>query len=306
MVSAMKINNKSKGTGFQTTDHNQNDTILDKSSTGSTNNINVKQYLCVRHSLPKTQLKNAILYDNVNENKHLRKRLSTLRRHRERTSLYLDINKRCFESEQEKKQNKWKREDEETIASWNLPVLAPPRGSNTQAIPHAETIYSVPTYNKSPSSHRKPVLPMLSFKREKTEIVTRGDKTFLAKLPEVVEVDYKKLEHYNSYTGKVINKTWSADPRFLSLASNLQPLVLRKRDECPIGKVMSKSKASRISERSPNFSVNRQPAHVHKQVAVASRRSSYYASTRPRSHGGTASIISSTGKMNRTSRDFTR
>ncbi|KAK6170281.1 hypothetical protein SNE40_018708 [Patella caerulea] len=282
----MKLNNNSKGTEFQTTDHNQYDATLDKISTGSTSNINIKQYLSVRHNLPKTQLKNTILYNNVNEKKHLRNRLSALRRHRERTSMYLDINKRSFKSEQEKKKNKWKREDEETIASWNLPVLAPPRDSNTQVIPHAETMYTMPTYNKAPSPHRKPVLPMLSFKREKTEIVTRGDKTFLAKLPEVVEVDRKKLEHYNSYTGKVINKTWSADPRFLSLASNLQPVVLRKRDGYPIGRVMSKSNASRILERSPHFSVNRQPTLVYKQVDVASRRSSH-ASIRPKSHDGT-------------------
>ncbi|KAK3789650.1 hypothetical protein RRG08_017339, partial [Elysia crispata] len=39
--------------------------------TRPTRNIKMKQYLCVKHALPKTRLTNTILYENVSHGRHL-------------------------------------------------------------------------------------------------------------------------------------------------------------------------------------------------------------------------------------------
>ena len=42
-----------------------------------TKNIKMKQYLCVKNSLPNTRLTNAILYENVSQERHLEMQVSS-------------------------------------------------------------------------------------------------------------------------------------------------------------------------------------------------------------------------------------
>jgi hypothetical protein len=49
----------------------------EKIDLGQTKNIKMKQYLCVKHALPKTRLTNAILYENVSHDRHLEMKLSS-------------------------------------------------------------------------------------------------------------------------------------------------------------------------------------------------------------------------------------
>jgi hypothetical protein len=49
----------------------------EKIDLGQTKNIKMKQYLCVKHALPKTRLTNAILYENVSHDRHLEMKVSS-------------------------------------------------------------------------------------------------------------------------------------------------------------------------------------------------------------------------------------
>lgn len=170
-------------------------------------NIKIKQFLCVRDVIPKTNLYQAILLENRSQDRHLQRTLSSLSTRQLKHANSFDLTARTFMAMQERKQKKWKREDEMRLSSMNLPSL---QGSENLA-PSLDVMYHMPEYStkskpKRSKSREKektkfPKMPY-SIRREQTEIVTYNDKTYMTKLPEIVEVDQNALQHYDLYRGK--------------------------------------------------------------------------------------------------------
>ncbi|XP_041363906.1 uncharacterized protein LOC121379382 [Gigantopelta aegis] len=242
-------------------------------STHSTKNIKMKQYLSVKHALPKTRLYHTILHENVSQDRHLDMTLSNIKRRRQKESVSCDLSRRAFVAQQDRKIKKWKREDENRLAGMNLPSLAY-QDSTQGGESSKEVLYHQPDYESRPWSTQapvKPVLPMLRIRRERTEIVSFQDKAFLLKLPAVAEIDYKKLERHNTYCGKTMLSRGvpKKDERFESLNAQLQAAKLKKWDQYPIENIFVKSRLSKYSSWKP--SVSESPFAAQVKVVVASR-----------------------------------
>ena len=240
-------------------------------STHSTKNIKMKQYLSVKHALPKTRLYHTILHENVSQDRHLDMTLLNISRRRQKESVSCDLSRRAFVAQQDRKIKKWKREDENRLAGMNLPTLAYHDSDPDES---KEVLYHQPDYESRPWSTQapiKPVLPMLRIRRERTEIVSVQDKAFLLKLPAVAEIDYKKLERHNTYCGKsmLARGVPRKDERFESLNSQLQAAKLKKWDQYPIENIFVKSRLSKYSSWKPT--ITDQPFATQLKVVVASR-----------------------------------
>ncbi|KAK0048621.1 hypothetical protein Bpfe_021901 [Biomphalaria pfeifferi] len=199
--------------------------------TSSTNNINMKQYVSVKQSLPKTRLTSTILYENTSHDRHLELKLASLEHRRERTLEAFEITRRAFIKQQAKKRRKWMREDEIKLSSLNLPSLSP---AVVERRPSVEVVYHCILNNPETETKqlkRKPVLPMLKMRKERTEIVSHHEKTFLTRLPSYVEIDYKVQNKFDSYRGKdFLNHGYPCkDERFVRLHTLLQPRPRKKR-----------------------------------------------------------------------------
>ncbi|KAK7113432.1 uncharacterized protein [Littorina saxatilis] len=254
-----------------------------------TKNIKMKQHLCVKHALPKTRLTNAILYENVSQGRHLEMKLAGLQHSKHRSSFTMDLNKRAFMAQQDRKHHKWKRDDEVRISAMNLPSLSPvgdKLGSNPDGRatgmrsvlnrkPSLKTIYHMSgTDGRAESAEpgRKPLLPMMKIRRERTEIVSHHDKVFVTKLPAVVEVDADKLHEHNTYRGKDLMDRGmpSRDERFRRLHTTLSPAILKGDDEYPAGNLTARSRLSKYLNPSPAAS-EPLPFRLESRVMVASR-----------------------------------
>ncbi|XP_059165402.1 uncharacterized protein LOC131947982 [Physella acuta] len=173
----------------------------DEVDTSTTRNIDMKQHLSVKHALPKTRLTNTILYENSSHDRHLALQLASIERRKERTMFSLDMSRRTFVKEQEKKRRQWMREDEMRLSGLNLPVLPPAvveRCPSVQILCHCR-------FNNAKSGNsprRQPILPMLKIRKERTDIVLHRNKTFITHLPTFVTVDRQIEAVFDLYRGK--------------------------------------------------------------------------------------------------------
>lgn len=196
-----------------------------------TKNIKLKQHLCVRHAMPKTNLYGTILHENTSQDRHLERQLTNLSTRQLKNSNSFDLSARTFMKNQERKQAKWKREDEFRLSGLNLPNV---QIAEEQRRPSFDVMYHAPDYSfRSSTSMKKDRLPKMPFsiRREKTEIVTHRERTFMTRLPEVMVVDQDALKEYNKYRGKSHLKPGgpTRDGRFQKLATSLsQPLIKNK------------------------------------------------------------------------------
>lgn len=237
-----------------------------------TKNIKMKQYLCVKHALPKTRLTHTILHENVSQDRHLEMTLSNIRHTRNKSSNIHDLTRRAFEAQQSRKMKKWKKEDENRIAGMNLPQI---NHLEMESAPVTVVIYRMPEHAERTWSggKRQQQLPMMKVRRERTEIVTYQDKAFLTKLPPVVEIDQRKLEKHNTYCGKVLMAKGmpGQDQRFKELASTLSPAMLNDRDKYPVQNMVMKSRRAKYANI---FPLNSDPGFRRSpdvKVIVASR-----------------------------------
>lgn len=220
-------------------------------------NIKIKQFLCVRDVIPKTNLYQAILLENRSQDRHLQRTLSSLSTRQLKHANSFDLTARTFMAMQERKQKKWKREDEMRLSSMNLPSL---QGSDNLS-PSLDVMYHMPEYStkskpKRSKSREKdktkfPKMPY-SIRREQTEIVTYNEKTYMTKLPEMVEVDQNALQHYDVYRGKKFLSAGATktDDRFKHLTDTLNPAHLKDLDKYPLENATSKSRLSKYSSSS--------------------------------------------------------
>ncbi|KAL8579367.1 hypothetical protein ACOMHN_026732 [Nucella lapillus] len=259
-----------------------------------TKNIKMKQHLCVKHALPKTRLTNAILYENVSQGRHLDMKLAVLQHDKHKSSFSMDLNKRAFVAQQDRKRHKWKREDEVRIAAMNLPSFSPVGDKPSSTVPgrktamgssslrghrrpSVETIYHMSgnegRAESAADTGRKPLLPMMKIRRERTEIVSHQDKVFVTKLPSVVEVDQHKLNVHNAYRGKSLldRGVPSRDDRFRRLHTTLSPAILTEEDQYPSENMTTKSRFSKYVSTSPAGSDPLPPTRAEARVMVASQ-----------------------------------
>ncbi|PVD38096.1 hypothetical protein C0Q70_00707 [Pomacea canaliculata] len=218
----------------------------------------MRQHLCVVHALPRTRLTNAILYENSSQERHLEMKLTELQRRKLRSSVAMEITKRAFTAQQDRKRRKWQREDQVRISSMNLPVFTERGQREMSGIgggvglvadrrPSMMTIYRLASDGgraESTVQDRKPLLPMMKIKRERTEIISHHDRVFVTKLPSVVEVDQRLLTIHNEYCGQTLLSQGQPfrDDRFRRLHTVLSPAMLKDGDY-PIENVFCKSRA---------------------------------------------------------------
>lgn len=218
-----------------------------------TKNIKLKQHLCVRHAMPKTNLYGTILHENVSQDRHLERQLSNLSIRQLKNSNSFDLSARTFMKNQERKQAKWRREDEFRLSGLNLPNV---QMAEEKRRPSFDVMYHAPEYSFRSQSVREnkesfPKMPF-SIRREKTEIVTHRERTFMTRLPEVLVVDQDALKEYNKYRGKTHLKPGnpSKDDRFQRLQTSLSKPLIKDVDNLPNENSKSKSRLSKYSNDS--------------------------------------------------------
>ncbi|CAL1530790.1 unnamed protein product [Lymnaea stagnalis] len=205
---------------------------LDSIDTGSSRNINMKQFLCVKHALPKTRVTNTILYENSSQSRHLEMKLASLDHQKEQALDAMDINKRTFIRQQERKRRKWMREDQTRLSGLNLPTLPP---SVVERRPSVQVICQcrLEKDSTSASPRRQPILPMMKIHKERTEIVLHRNRTFLTRLPSSVEIDLDAQQLFDAYRGAsfLVRGLPCKDDRFLGLHTLLQQRPRKTKDK---------------------------------------------------------------------------
>ncbi|KAK3612414.1 hypothetical protein CHS0354_032014 [Potamilus streckersoni] len=214
-----------------------------------TRNIGIKHYLCLRDILPKTRLSQAILYENVSQRRQLGMKYEAIKTNKSRNLLALDFNRRAFQMLQERKRHKWKKDDELRVANMNLPVISVDSGRPVSS----KVIYHLSEY-KLGQEKQEPQVPLLpkmqaSLRREQTEIISHREKTFMTKIPEVIEMDPKLLERHNTYCGKSFLDEGHAgkDNRFSKFITMLQPAKISS-DDYPFDNVKPVNRFSKYNK----------------------------------------------------------
>lgn len=207
--------------------------FLKNISTSGTKSIKMKQHLAVKHALPKTSLTHIILHDNVSRQRQLAMTLAKINYRRERSLEYMDINRRAFIQQQNKKHSTWKKDDSVRLSNMNLATVISQDRKRTGS---ATCVYRVPDYDVNINKQKvdpHALLPKVQVRRERTEITNHRDKTFITKFPEMVVVDERKLERYNTFCGMDMQKKHapSKDERFKKIISVLHPLNTKANDD---------------------------------------------------------------------------
>lgn len=226
---------------------------LEFTAGADTRNIGIKHNLCLRRSLPKTRLRQAILYENVSYARQLRMKMNTIKTDRTRNIAVLDSNVRAFVAGQKKKQQKWKRLDEVRLSNMNLPCVN--LASESERPKSCKIMYRMnefkPDVGEKQEQHSSPMLPKmnLTVHREQTEIITHRDKTFMTRFPELIEIDPNLIEKHNRYCGKTLLEGGSSrDNRFHKFIGALSPAIVDEEDY-PVEFTMSKSRLSKYAPR---------------------------------------------------------
>lgn len=224
---------------------------LEFTTGADTRNIGIKHNLCLRRSLPKTRLSQAILYENVSYARQLSMKMNSLKTDRARNVAVLDSNVRAFMQGQKKKQQKWKRLDEVRLSNMNLPCVN--LASENERPKSCKIMYRMNEFKPDGDKPEQPtpVLPKmnLTVHREQTEIITHRDKTFMTRFPELIEIDPTLLERHNRYCGKtLLEGVSSRDNRFHKFLGALSPAIVDEEDY-PAEFTMSKSRLAKYAPK---------------------------------------------------------
>ena len=94
---------------------------------------------------------------------------------------------------------------------------------------------------------RKPILPHMKVRKERTEIVFHHDRSFITKLPQFTEVDTNVQTVFDNYRGTsfLSRDVPSRDERFTRLQRILTPSNRVRGEEYPTENVMSRAKPKR-------------------------------------------------------------
>ncbi|KAH3872182.1 uncharacterized protein LOC127868699 [Dreissena polymorpha] len=220
---------------------------LEFTTGADTRNIGIKHFLCLRQTLPKTRLSQAILYENVSYSRQLAMKMESMRKDRLKYAQVLESNMRAFRQSQQRKQQKWKRVDEIRLSNMNLPcVHLKNEGERPKSCKIMYRMSEFKPDHGKPDS-RSPVLPNMKLHmtvvREQTEIITHREKTFMTKFPEIIEYEPQVINKYNSYCGKLLLEEGSSgrDGRFNRFINCLSPAKVDENDY-PIENLRSMSR----------------------------------------------------------------
>ena len=194
--------------------------------------IQAADYVSVKHTLPKTRLHRTILLENKSHTRHLDMHLRSLSTRQGRFNTNHEITRRAFLDQQQRKQGKWKQQDEGRANGMNFPSLR----SDSVRRASMDVLYKSPRYPDqkkvekpppgSPGSAQNPLLPDMHVRRERTEVLRHRDQTYITRLPTIVEIDPRKRRKYNNYCVPVgLNTDKPAqDERFANIIQLLSPI----------------------------------------------------------------------------------
>ena len=208
--------------------------LLEFTTGADTRNIGIKHFLCLRRTLPKTRLSQAILYENVSYRRQLGMKMDSMRKDRLRNAQVLESNMRAFRQTQKRKQEKWRRVDEIRLSSMNLPCVH--LGNESERPQSCKIMYRISEFKPEGEKAETPapILPKMNLTviREQTEIITHREKTFMTKFPEIIEYDQKLIDQYNNYCGKKLLEDGGSgrDARFNRFINSLSPAKVDPED----------------------------------------------------------------------------
>lgn len=265
---------------------------LEFTTGADTRNIGIKHFLCLRRTLPKTRLSQAILYENVSYRRQLAMKMESMHTDRIRNAQVLESNMRAFRQTQKRKQQKWKRVDEIRLSNMNLPCIH--LKSEAERPKSSKIMYRMSEFK--PDGERPegpaPVLPKmnLTVRREQTEIITHREKTFMTRFPEIINIDQALLDRHNGYCGKKLLQAGGSeqDVRFSRFVGALSPAKIDA-DDYPIENLKSYSrlhkygttKGERHTPRSARIVPKSHQQNIKDEVAkrfdaIKSRESTFY------------------------------
>lgn len=245
---------------------------LEFTTGADTRNIEIKHFLCLRQTLPKTRLSQTILYENVSYDRQLRMKMKSMQKDRLRNAQVLESNMRAFQHIQKKKQQKWKRLDEVRLSNMNLPCVN--LASENDRPKSCRIMYRMSEFKPEgeKTDHLAPVLPKMNLTviREQTEIITHREKTFMTRFPEIIEIDPKLLDRHNNYCGKRLLEEGGSgrDIRFNMFMNSLSPVIV-KEDDYPIENLKSMSRLHKYTVktgRSATRSARQKPKSHHQNI----------------------------------------
>lgn len=266
--------------------------FLEFTTGADTRNIGIKHFLCLRRTLPKTRLSQAILYENVSYRRQLAMKMESMRKDRLRNAQVLDSNMRAFRQTQKRKQQKWKRLDEIRLSNMNLPCVH--LKSEEERPKSCRIMYRMNEFK--PEGERPelpaPVLPKmnLTVRREMTEIITHRDKTFMTRFPEIINIDQGLLDRHNNYCGKHLIENGGSmhDGRFSRFVGSLSPAQVDAEDY-PVENLKSYSRLhkydtsrdDRLTPRSSKLVPKSHQQNLKEEVAkrfeaIKSRENTFY------------------------------
>ena len=150
--------------------------------------------------------------------------LSRLRKYKDRIAHALERRRRAFVEKQKIKQNQWKRKDANQLDNMNFPYLP----ISAHQLSRVDVIYKTPKYNGKEGGgngveHQAVLPPYFKIRPEMTAFVKgqSDDKTYITKLPKVVEVDSTMLKRYTKFCGVNKHSKPLLDQRFCNLATSL-------------------------------------------------------------------------------------
>ncbi len=191
-----------------------------------------QEFLSIKHALPKTRLSHTILHENTSQDRHFAMQLATIKNRENMMNSRHEMSRRYFVECQARKQRKWKREDEVRAASMNFPYL--PASKTDRSRPASMMVmYRSPRYDEAEDDMETAkalrgggsLLPHMELRRERTEILAHNNKTFMTRLPTIIQIDPEKYEEYSKYCGTEYTKLGApvSDDRFNQLKEYLAP-----------------------------------------------------------------------------------
>ncbi|CAH1794452.1 unnamed protein product [Owenia fusiformis] len=240
--------------------------------------VNAQEYLSVKHALPKTKIPHALLHENHSQDRHLSIKLDELERRKKRREEVYEQSEKSFMDSVLKKQRQWKKDDEMRLGGMNLPTVYQ---EGTESRPSSmQVMYTTPRYALQDDALKANdnVLPYMTIRQERSEIIQHGDNTFVTKLPTIAEIDLEKLQRHSDYCGTAILHSGKAvsDPRFKRLTACLTIPYNPKSEETGenISDATDNGAAKDASERSVDIKTVSQEPRVQSHYSRRSVRSS--------------------------------
>lgn len=183
---------------------------------GSVKDVEIEQLFCVKRLLTVTNLKQAILFKNPNNQNKFRKHLHFLEGIYQHQKNIHELAKINFLKKQQKKLESWSEKAEKAYQDVRLPEL-----TITQLVYKRKSEKGLSSLCHE---YRKPLFQEKQSKKLRTLCVPYCDETFITRMTSCLESDHitKKQDKYLTCQEKLLSKKSVNDKRFCELESTLQ------------------------------------------------------------------------------------